>query len=76
MLTGSIDAWKDFRFCEIFGGGGDAFYKFTPMNQIPLWSENIITITEEAVQGGLGSGKTGGSEGISNSHVTHEMALN
>ena len=35
MLTGSIDAWKDFRFCEIFGGGGDAFYKFTPMNQIP-----------------------------------------
>lgn len=41
-----------------------------------LWSENIITITEGAVQGGLGSGKTGGSEGISNSHVTHEMALN
>lgn len=35
-----------------------------------------ITITEGAVQDGLGSGKTGGSEGISNSHVTHEMALN
>lgn len=41
-----------------------------------LWSENIITITKEAVQDGLGSGKTGGSEGISNSLVTCEMALN
>lgn len=46
------------------------------MNQIPLWSENIITIAEEALQDGLGSGKAGGSEGISKGLVTCELALN
>ena len=52
------------------------FTNLLPWTKFLLWSENIITITEEAVQDGLGSGKTAGSEGISNSLVTCEMALN